>query len=164
MGVKAEVEKTVFASTLEQSAAQEHEGEDEDKDSSGGKIKVSGSGSWVEMSIEIPGLRDDDPLPVFLAEMMREGLIQSGSGSLAETGGLKERLVINQGWHWRIYVDVSSLPQAYCKLRSLLMCSDITSFPAIIIPSTTVISNDTSRPIIYQAPTANIKRRRRPNV
>ncbi|GBF63873.1 exosome complex component [Trichophyton mentagrophytes] len=106
VGVKAEVEKTVFASTLEQSAAQEHEGEDEDKDSSGGKIKVSGSGSWVEMSIEIPGLRDDDPLPVFLAEMMREGLIQSGSGSLAETGGLKERLVINQGWHWRIYVDI----------------------------------------------------------
>lgn len=164
VGVKAEVEKTVFASTLEQSAAQEREGEDEDKDSSGAKIKVSGSGSWVEMSIEIPGLRDDDPLPVFLAEMMREGLIQSGSGSLAETGGLKERLVINQGWHWRIYVDVSSLPQAYCELHSLLMCSDITSLPAVIIPSTAVISDDTSRPTIYQAPTANIKRRRRPNV
>ncbi|KAM5439398.1 Exosome complex component rrp42 [Microsporum ferrugineum] len=102
VGVKAEVEKTVFVSTLEQNATQEHEAEEEDEESNRTKIKVSGSGSWVEMSIEIPGLRDDDPLPVFLAEMMREGLIQSGSGS----GGLKERLVINQGWHWRVYVDV----------------------------------------------------------
>ena len=129
VGVKAEVEKTVFVSTLEQSATQEHEDEDEDKESSGGKIKVSGSGSWVEMSIEIPGLRDDDPLPVFLAEMMREGLIQSGSGSLAGSVSLKERLVINKGWHWRIYIDVSSLSQAYCELRGLLMCSDITPSP-----------------------------------
>ncbi|KAK2873711.1 hypothetical protein FQN49_002150 [Arthroderma sp. PD_2] len=106
VGVKAEVEKTVFVSTLEQSVSREPEAEEEDEDSNRTKIKVPGSGSWVEMSIEIPGLRDDDPLPVFLAEMMREGLVQSGSGMAVESGGLKERLVINQGWHWRIYVDI----------------------------------------------------------
>ncbi|KAF3480529.1 uncharacterized protein GIQ15_05876 [Arthroderma uncinatum] len=106
VGVKAEVEKTVFVSTLEQSVSQENEAEDQDENAKNTKIKIPGSGSWVEMSIEIPGLRDDDPLPVFLAEMMREGLIQSGSGMTVESGGLKERLVINQGWHWRIYVDI----------------------------------------------------------
>ncbi|OAX77049.1 hypothetical protein ACJ72_08656 [Emergomyces africanus] len=69
------------------------------------------------MSIEIPGLRDDDALPVFLAEMMREALMVSGSGEGAEeeeeeeggegmTQGLKGRLVINGGWHWRIYIDI----------------------------------------------------------
>ncbi|KKZ65582.1 hypothetical protein EMCG_08585 [[Emmonsia] crescens] len=67
------------------------------------------------MSIEIPGLRDDDALPVFLAEMMREALMVSGSGESdggdweGDEGmpqGLKGRLVINGGWHWRIYIDI----------------------------------------------------------
>lgn len=153
VGVKAEVEKTVFVSTLEQNATQEHEAEEEEEESNRTKIKVSGSGSWVEMSIEIPGLRDDDPLPVFLAEMMREGLIQSGSGS----GGLKERLVINQGWHWRVYVDVSVLPSSRKGQQSNVRLGT-TSFSTTIIPSPTAISNDTSRTTIYQTPAPHIER------
>lgn len=64
------------------------------------------------MSIEIPGFRDDDALPVFLSEMMRESLVGSvadgGAGDAGEmAGGLKGRLVINKRWHWRLYIDVS---------------------------------------------------------
>jgi exosome complex component RRP42 len=72
------------------------------------------------MSIEIPGFRDDDALPVFLAEMMREALVGSVAGSEEDeygegemAGGLKGRLVINRGWHWRIYIDVSIVVLVY---------------------------------------------------
>lgn len=69
----------------------------------------------MQMSIEIPGFRDDDALPVFLAEMMREPLVESvssgGKGGNGREegemeGGLKGRLVINRRWHWRLYIDV----------------------------------------------------------
>lgn len=73
---------------------------------------TGGHGSWVQMSIEIPGFRDDDALPVFLSEMMRESLVGSvgvkdKSGEENMAGGLKGRLVINKRWHWRLYIDVS---------------------------------------------------------
>ena len=58
-----------------------------------------GSKSWVEMSIEIPGYRDDDALPVFLAAMLNEGL--------TATGDLADKLYINARFHWRLYLDVS---------------------------------------------------------
>lgn len=103
VGVKAEVEKTVLANATIDAAQNE---DDE------GSAVVSGHGSWVQMSIEIPGFRDDDALPVFLSEMMRESLVGSvaeGSGGGEEdmAGGLKGRLVINKRWHWRLYIDVS---------------------------------------------------------
>ena len=73
-----------------------------------------GHGSWVQMAIEIPGFRDDDALPVFLSEMMREALVGSVGGGDSDhdhdydsmVGGLKGRLVINRRWHWRLYIDV----------------------------------------------------------
>lgn len=120
VGVKAEVEKTVSAGIMGDQDQDQDRGEDgleDDADEdTGGRRRRGGAGSagqssWVEMSIEIPGLRDDDALPVFLAEMMREALVGSGSGSERDDdgmpAGLKGRLVINQGWHWRIYIDVS---------------------------------------------------------
>lgn len=124
VGVKAEVEKTALApdavnlSQQQQAAAAARTaaeaeggaGEDGDKSASSG----GGHGSWVQMSIEIPGFRDDDALPVFLSEMMREPLVESvssGRGEDAEmAGGLKGRLVINRRWHWRLYIDVCALP------------------------------------------------------
>lgn len=60
----------------------------------------------MQMSIEIPGFRDDDALPVFLAEMMREPLVGSVAEEEGMAGGLKGRLVINKRWHWRLYIDV----------------------------------------------------------
>lgn len=134
VGVKAEVERTVVLGIMDRGVVGGGGGDDGDEDEGegegegeGGVDRPEGSGSgsgggigtrrgqssWVEMSIEIPGLRDDDPLPVFLAEMMREALVGSGTGGTAQgkggaamSEGLKGRLVINQGWHWRVYVDV----------------------------------------------------------
>ncbi|KAK2810568.1 hypothetical protein FQN50_002825 [Emmonsiellopsis sp. PD_5] len=108
VGVKGEVERTGLGSGGEVVGGLGLEGGEEGEGEGGSKGRRGGGrGEWVEMSIEIPGLRDDDPLPVFLAEMMREGLVGSGAGGEGEEEGrLKERLVINQGWHWRIYIDI----------------------------------------------------------
>ncbi|KAL5336454.1 ribosomal protein S5 domain 2-type protein [Aspergillus crustosus] len=113
VGVKAEVERTVLGVTAEH----EHEGaDDEDERERNGERagRSEGQGSWVQMAIEIPGFRDDDALPVFLAEMMREPLVESVSsseGGAGMVGGLKGRLVINRRWHWRLYIDVLLLSQ-----------------------------------------------------
>ena len=88
-------------------------GEEKESGAGGEDGTATGQGSWVQMSIEIPGFRDDDALPVFLAEMMREPLVGSVSGGSGKgedgemAGGLKGRLVINRRWHWRLYIDVS---------------------------------------------------------
>ncbi|MCJ1259417.1 hypothetical protein MMC24_007254 [Lignoscripta atroalba] len=67
-----------------------------------GRRKVDGKGqgenSWVEMTIEIPGFRDDDPLPIFLAAMLNEALLA--------TGELVDSLWINRRFHWKLYIDV----------------------------------------------------------
>lgn len=122
VGVKAEVEKTAVAADaldLRQAqddaaaaTARENSGKDgEEEEAAGSSLNTAGGqGSWVQMSIEIPGFRDDDALPVFLSEMMREPLVGSVSGSEdgdgEMVGGLKGRLVINRRWHWRLYIDV----------------------------------------------------------
>ncbi|KAJ5173393.1 hypothetical protein N7492_005986 [Penicillium capsulatum] len=107
VGVKAEVEKTVLSNATIDAAQTEDSHED--------SAVVSGQESWVQMSIEIPGFRDDDALPVFLSEMMRESLVGSvadGNGGAPDmAGGLKGRLVINKRWHWRLYIDVLLLSQ-----------------------------------------------------
>jgi exosome complex component RRP42 len=96
VGVKAEVEKTKGAT---------EEGEvDEDVDMEGegehnGVGKGRGEDSWLQLAIEIPGMRDDDPLPIFLSVMLTEVLLADGE--------LKERFWINRRFHWRLYVDVS---------------------------------------------------------
>ncbi|KAK2752217.1 hypothetical protein FQN55_008107 [Onygenales sp. PD_40] len=115
VGVKGEVERTGLGMGMGLglglgiggevvSGLEDQDQGEEGREGKSGRRGGGGRGEWVEMSIEIPGLRDDDPLPVFLAEMMREGLV--GSGGEEGEGGLKERLVINQGWHWRIYIDI----------------------------------------------------------
>ncbi|KAJ5613158.1 hypothetical protein N7510_006352 [Penicillium lagena] len=121
VGVKAEVEKTVLsADTLDASNLSQQQGdfvakEGRDDSEGTGSAAVAGHGSWVQVSIEIPGFRDDDALPVFLSEMMRESLVgsvASGNDSGDEmAGGLKGRLVINMRWHWRLYIDVLLLSQ-----------------------------------------------------
>ncbi|KAJ5773001.1 hypothetical protein N7457_007897 [Penicillium paradoxum] len=114
VGVKAEVEKTVLAAdTLDSRSLAQH-GDALNREGEQGSAAVSGHGEWVQMSIEIPGFRDDDALPVFLSEMMRESLVGSVSnenGSKEMAGGLKGRLVINKRWHWRLYIDVLLLSQ-----------------------------------------------------
>lgn len=79
VGVKAEVEKSrTYAGARE--------------------VADQGEESWLEIAIDIPGMRDDDALPVFLAAMLGEALRADGE--------LKGRLGISGGWHWRLFVDV----------------------------------------------------------
>ncbi|KAL1965546.1 hypothetical protein VTN77DRAFT_5630 [Rasamsonia byssochlamydoides] len=117
VGVKAEVEKTVLSTdALDLRQLQEQEQHDDYGDEDAGEGRegshaAAGQSSWVQMSIEIPGFREDDALPVFLSEMLRESLVGSstGAGSDADkgmAGGLKRRLVINRRWHWRLYIDI----------------------------------------------------------
>lgn len=92
VGVKAEVEKSQLRPTL--ASEEDVEMRDGETDESTGK----GQNSWVEMSVEVPGFREDDALPVFLASMLKESLLASGA--------LKDRLYINRRFHWKLYVDV----------------------------------------------------------
>jgi len=115
VGVKAELEKSKW-----QPVAGEHglnlstsggdaEPDDEDQDEEGerrGRSSTSqgaGRGEWVEVGIEMPGYRDDDVLPTFLSSMLIEALLASGE--------LKDRLWINNRFHWKLYVDILLLSQ-----------------------------------------------------
>lgn len=93
VGVKAEVEKSLWRPSPEARGDAEMRDAGEGDDGKG-----KGQNSWIEMSVEIPGFRDDDALPVFLASMLTESLLASG--------GLKDRLYINTRFHWKLYIDV----------------------------------------------------------
>ncbi|KAL1646881.1 Exosome complex component rrp42 [Diplodia intermedia] len=100
VGAKAEVEKSSWKPG-------QHENELADVDMAGAdgddrRSKGMGENAWVEMSVEIPGYRDDDPLPVFLAAMLTEALLADGQ--------LRDRLFINRRFHWKLYVDQDEDP------------------------------------------------------
>lgn len=82
MGVKAEIERS----------RRDNEEEDEKEDR---RCRPE----WVEMAVEIPGLRDDDAGTVFLGEMLREALLGDGE--------FVRKLWINRRFHWKLYLDVS---------------------------------------------------------
>ncbi|RMY29569.1 hypothetical protein D0865_15485, partial [Hortaea werneckii] len=123
VGVKAEVEKTRSAVSSHSGSdvnGEEHsqgvlglgtgsgrDVEDEDRmdaDGSGSEGKGGkGRDEWVEVAIDVPGMRDDDALPVFLSAMLTEALLADG--------GLKDRLWINRRFHWRLYIDILLLSQ-----------------------------------------------------
>lgn len=94
VGVKAEVEKSPARENARREVREEMDG--------GGEEGGRGASEWVELTIEIPGYRDDDALPVFLAAMLNEALLA--------TGDLPERLWINRRFHWKLYIDVSIRP------------------------------------------------------
>ncbi|KAK4981072.1 Exosome complex component rrp42 [Elasticomyces elasticus] len=114
VGVKCEVERSPSDRSILRSKEDDVKrlvtggGDEEMRDeSSGGEDDEVGNGSrgrgegrneWVEMAIEIPGYRDDDALPVFLSAMITEALVSDGE--------LKNRLYINQRFHWRLYIDI----------------------------------------------------------
>lgn len=154
VGIKAEVERS--------KAVSYHRGEgeeglgtgsvgvqdrDEDEENEGVRKAPSGQTGWVEMSIEIPGFRDDDALAVFLSQMLTEALLARGKSE----GSLEERLVINGGWHWRIYIDVriSGYCLTFCKGRIMadivIKSLDPAPITAPLIPSTSPVPNDTPR-------------------
>lgn len=89
MGIKAEVEVT---------AASYSDG-----------AERKGRNEWVEIGVEVPGMRDDDSMPVFLAAMLGEALLADG--------GCTGRLWINGRFHWKLYIDV--FPPSFFSLNFL---------------------------------------------
>jgi exosome complex component RRP42 len=107
VGVKAEVEKSHLRAGMSEHTLQLGTGggddgvDDEEEEEGNGSRRGAGESSWVEMSIEVPGYRDDDALPVFLSAMLTEALVADGK--------LKDRLWINRRFHWKLYIDVWGL-------------------------------------------------------
>ncbi|KAH7028344.1 ribosomal protein S5 domain 2-type protein [Macrophomina phaseolina] len=103
VGAKAEVEKTASRpgqhdiDIADVDVADDEPAEDE-PDAASRRSRGMGENAWVEMSVEIPGYRDDDPLPVFLAAMLTEALLADGQ--------LRDRLFINRRFHWKLYIDI----------------------------------------------------------
>jgi exosome complex component RRP42 len=95
VGIKAEVERSTQTQIVLESASDEAGG-DVDKSRTG-----SAQNGWVEFTVEIPGVRDDEGLPVFMAAMLSEALLADGE--------FTSRLYINSRFHWKLYVDVGSL-------------------------------------------------------
>ncbi|RYC53608.1 hypothetical protein CHU98_g12601, partial [Xylaria longipes] len=115
VGVKAEVEKTANTSipnggdessrqprqprrkqqAKDQETAKPEENEDEAED---GEAERRGEDDWLELSVEIPGYRDDDSGTVFLASMLSEALLADGE--------LTKKLWINRRFHWKLYLDI----------------------------------------------------------
>ncbi|WYZ37463.1 hypothetical protein EsH8_II_000969 [Colletotrichum jinshuiense] len=97
VGVKAEIEKTLnpFAGGAddEEEATQKRKG-DAEKEAS----EAKGSNDWLEMTVEIPGSRDDDAATVFLANMLSEALLADGE--------FAKKLRINNRFHWKLYLDI----------------------------------------------------------
>ncbi|KAF2018923.1 hypothetical protein BU24DRAFT_418487 [Aaosphaeria arxii CBS 175.79] len=129
VGVKAEVEKSQLKPVERLEILSFAGGDvdmDMDMDGAGNDDESSGKGqnSWIEMSVEIPGYRDDDSLPVFLASMLTESLLASGE--------LKDRLYINRRFHWKLYVDI-------------LLLSPPLSYPLALLSMTTHLALLTTR-------------------
>lgn len=109
VGVKAEVERTALGGVMVKTdgerpkgkgvAAEGGDGEGEEQEDDGEDEWRRGSPDWVEMTVEIPGTRDDDAGTAFLAGMLAEALLADGA--------VASRLVINRRFHWRLYLDVS---------------------------------------------------------
>lgn len=108
VGVKAEVEKRARVSYLDyfyenkELRRKQKGGDVEEEEEVQGKNvgSVGGSNDWVEITVEIPGYRDDDSSTVFLATMLSEALLADGE--------FTKKLRINRRFHWKLYIDVSS--------------------------------------------------------
>ncbi|KAK6955934.1 hypothetical protein Daesc_003581 [Daldinia eschscholtzii] len=88
VGVKAEVEKRkVLPLSKGHEQIRESDGDD----------AVAGENDWVEITVEIPGYRDDDSSTVFLATMLSEALLADGE--------FTKKLWINRRFHWKLYID-----------------------------------------------------------
>ena len=92
VGIKAEVEKSSqkYSGYTSRTEDTGHIRDDEE-----GRY---GDNKWLEMSIEVPGFRDDDAMPVLLTSVLTEALLADSS--------FTRRLWINRRFHWKLYIDV----------------------------------------------------------
>lgn len=64
----------------------------------GETLRTATDGSWVEVTLDMSGAKDDDTAVVSLTQTIHEGLVADGA--------LQRRLRINRRWHWKLYIDV----------------------------------------------------------
>jgi exosome complex component RRP42 len=102
-GVKAEVEKSQWRPGSNEEGLRTDEAENDEDEGQTSQGQGTGENSWIVVSIEVPGYRDDDALPVFLSAMLTEALLADGK--------LKNRLWINRRFHWKLYIDVGHIPR-----------------------------------------------------
>ncbi|CBX92887.1 hypothetical protein IAQ61_005759 [Plenodomus lingam] len=121
VGVKAEVDKSLQSPVLGDPAQNVRMGETDDHDD---ESKGKGQNAWVEMSVQVPGFREEDALPVFLSSMLTESLLASGA--------FKDRLYINSRFHWKLYIDI-------------LLLSPPLSYPLALLSMTTHLALITTR-------------------
>lgn len=110
--MKADIQKTVPASTRPNGAPKDSEDNDVPLGGVGappsglkGEQDIAGphgEHDWVDVTIDMPGQRDDESTVVFLAQMIHEGLIADGT--------LPMKLYINRRWHWKLYIEVGLAP------------------------------------------------------
>jgi len=100
VGIKAEVEKsrTTYQAGEDLNFADDDDEDEETRQEEKEAEERRGSNEWVELTVEIPGFRDDDSMPVFLAAMLSEALLADGE--------FTSRLWINRRYHWKLYLDV----------------------------------------------------------
>ncbi len=99
VGVKAEVARTIARGATDDALLSRP---DADDDEAAARAAATGGNDWVEMSVEIPGYRDDDASTAFLAAMLSEALLADGT--------FVRRLWINRRYHWKLYMDVRYFP------------------------------------------------------
>ncbi|KAM3548750.1 hypothetical protein ARSEF4850_009236 [Beauveria asiatica] len=98
VGVKAEMERTVEGRAGAEDRLEEVETQRAGDEAEARERTRQGREGWLEMTVEIPGQRDDEAATVFLAEMLREALLADGE--------FVGKLWINRRFHWRLYLDV----------------------------------------------------------
>ncbi len=96
VGIKAEVEKS----------RPSYNAVNGDDDAGQRDDVREGLNEWVEVNVEIPGFRDDDSMPIFLAALLIEALLADGE--------FTARLWINERFHWKLYLDVSRYSYCFC--------------------------------------------------
>lgn len=96
VGVKAEIEKSEAYEVSEKQGGE---------DGASGAAEPVARNEWLEITVEIPGYRDDDATTVFLASMLSEALVADGE--------FAKKLVINRRFHWKLYLDVRLFPTSF---------------------------------------------------
>lgn len=114
VGVKAEMERTVEGRAGAEDRLEEVETQRAGDEAEARERTRQGREGWLEMTVEIPGQRDDEASTVFLAEMLREALLADG-----EFAG---KLWINRRFHWRLYLDVSFAAFVYPRRGLISYC------------------------------------------
>jgi exosome complex component RRP42 len=153
VGVKAEVEKSRpgYQAPEDQNIGEDDDDEaDEDvRRNEKEAEQQKGLNEWVEMSVEIPGFRDDDSMPVFLAAMLSEALLADGE--------FTRRLWINRRFHWKLYVDVSFNIFSYMCTSNVE--TDFAAFSAIVISTAPAVSHHTSCSTFYKTTKVKVRAR-----